>query len=1116
MVCRACGHGSEPRAKFCAECGARLEAAGVPAATARSWQPPTPGDHTPSHLAERILAGRAALQGERKAVTVLFADIQGSLTLAEQVDAEDWDTMMRQFYAILAGGVHRFEGTVNQYTGDGIMALFGAPLAHEDHAQRACHAALDLVGALREYAHTLRRERGLQLSVRIGLNSGEVVVGTIGDDLRMEYTAQGHTVGLAARMEQLCEPGRVYVTEHTAALVEGYFELEDLGAFTIKGASAPLRVYALRGSGRLRTRFDLARARGLSDFVGRGAELAALEAASAATAAGDAPIAGIVAPAGSGKSRLCLEVAERWRARGVAVIETEALAHGTAVPYLPVLTLFRRLLGIGDRDAADAVRQKIAGGLLLLDERFTPRLPVLFELLGHPDPARDTVPLDANTRLAAVVDACAVLLRARAVDRMAVLLVEDLHWLDAASDAFLRRLVAALAGTRVLPVLNFRPEYNDGWLRAEPRYRRLALQPLADADLALLLDQLLGHDPSLGDLAAQLRARAGGNPFFAEELVLTLAQSGTLAGVRGAYRLVGPVDAAAIPSSVQGVLAARIDRLPGREKEVLQTAAVIGNEFSAAVLRAITPFSAAELDAALDGLARAELIMADPGAAAGQCAFKHPLIEEVAYATQLAPRRAELHAATAAALMGERGDLSAARTALIAYHWEKGGDARQAAEWHRRAAHALAASDAREALRRLQHVLALLRTVSAAPPAVTLALEAADDLLRVGTLAGLPLAEGEQIFAEIRALAERSDQREMLPRLLGTFGEFLMLRGRSPEAHARLAEAAALAATIDDQRVHLGVALDRAQSAFWAGHLRDTLAHIDEATPYIREGSAHGTIAVGLSAEGFLLALHGLCLTLCGNPRQGMAELDKVVRVADAAESFDARSIAYQFRSIAALTAGEYPAAVSGARTAAELAARAGNPFLERMSQSALGYAYAYAGQPGEALHILEPMCADVAAVTSLGMLGWYAIGALAMARLRSDDADGALAAATQAVELAGTSEALVAECNAQLVLAEALATARGPAGRDGCAAALARAETLIVTSGAYGFRPRWHVTRAACARPLGEDDAVRSELTRALRLATEMGMDALVAEIAGMLRNTLRPDDHGLCSDDV
>src|SRR5437899_6697118 len=331
MRCPSCGHENRPSARFCEACGQPL--AGRSGGDRRSYTPP--------HLAEKMLASRGAVQGEGKQVTVLFADVKGSMELAERLDPEAWHGIMDRFFALLAEGVHRFEGTVNQFTGDGIMALFGAPIAHEDHAQRACHAALHLGAELRRYAHDLRRERGLSFSVRMGLNSGDVVVGTIGDDLRMDYTAQGHTVGLAARMEQLAGADRVYLTEHAAALVSGYFRLRDLGPVAVKGVRDPLRVYELEGLGTLRTKLDVSRARGFSRFVGREGETATLEAALARAAAGDGQVVGVVAEAGVGKSRLCYEFVQRCRARGIPVHEAHGAAHGKVVPYLLVLDFLR-------------------------------------------------------------------------------------------------------------------------------------------------------------------------------------------------------------------------------------------------------------------------------------------------------------------------------------------------------------------------------------------------------------------------------------------------------------------------------------------------------------------------------------------------------------------------------------------------------------------------------------------------------------------------------------------------------------------------------------------------------------------------------------------------------
>ena len=327
-----------------------------------------PLTYTPKHLADKILQSKSALEGERKQVTVLFADVKGSMELAEQLDPEQWHHILDRFFQILSDGVHRFEGTVNQYTGDGIMALFGAPIAHEDHAQRACYAALHLRETLRDFADDLRRSKGVNLAVRIGMNSGEVVVGRIGDDLRMDYTAQGQTVGLAQRMEQIAASDCAYLSANTAHLVEGYFQLRDLGEFNIKGASAPQRVYELQRVGALRTRLDASRARGFSKFVGRADEMATLEAALERSLHGHGQTVGVVAEAGTGKSRLCFEFVERCRARGFTVLEANAFAHGRNVPLLPMLAVFRAFFGVQTGDTELGIQEKIAGRLLLLDE----------------------------------------------------------------------------------------------------------------------------------------------------------------------------------------------------------------------------------------------------------------------------------------------------------------------------------------------------------------------------------------------------------------------------------------------------------------------------------------------------------------------------------------------------------------------------------------------------------------------------------------------------------------------------------------------------------------------------------------------------------------------------
>jgi class 3 adenylate cyclase len=343
-------------AKFCLECGHPVQEP-PPPPTARD-----PHSYTPKHLAEKILSSRAALEGERKQVTVLFADVCGSMELQEQVDPEEWLRIMDGFFAVLSDGVHRFEGTVIQFTGDGIMALFGAPIAHEDHAQRACYTALKLKEDVRRYAEEVQHAHGLGFSARLGLNSGEVVVGTIGDDLRMDYTALGHTVGLAQRMEALAEPGTTYLSNHTAMLVSGFFELDDLGEFDIKGVQDQLKVYSLLGP--YRTHLDLSLARGLTPFVGRDAEMQTLHSALDRARDSKGHVVGIVAQAGTGKSRLCYEFVQKCRDSGTRVYEAHGLAHGKGIPFLPVLQLFRHYFDITEQDTNAQARQKIADQML--------------------------------------------------------------------------------------------------------------------------------------------------------------------------------------------------------------------------------------------------------------------------------------------------------------------------------------------------------------------------------------------------------------------------------------------------------------------------------------------------------------------------------------------------------------------------------------------------------------------------------------------------------------------------------------------------------------------------------------------------------------------------------
>jgi class 3 adenylate cyclase len=724
MNCWACGFHNPDGFRFCGECGAELRGVG-----AKGSRPINPLSYTPKHLAEKILQSKSALEGERKQVTVLFADVKGSMELAEQVDPEHWHGIMDRFFTILSSGVHRFEGTINQYTGDGIMALFGAPIAHEDHAQRACHAALTLREDLRRFAQELRRESQIAFSVRIGLNSGEVVVGKIGEDLRMDYTAQGHTVGLAARMEQLAEGGTVCLTEHTAKLVAGMFDLEDLGEIRLKGVRQPTRAFALRSASRLQARIDVSRARGFSRFVGRTDEIAALEAALSRAIDGHGQVVGVVGEAGVGKSRLCLEAIERCRAQRIAVAAGRCVPHGRSVPLIPIRELLRSSLDLSNDDKPESGRRNISRHLQRLSPALAEAMPLVFELLGIADPRRPAPEIDAASRQARLVDFLRRYVQARSAKEPIVLFIDDVHWIDAESNALLAELVDALGWTRTLLLVNFRTDYRADWMNVS-YYRQLPLRPLDRDQTRELLNDLLGGDPSVGGLAELVATRTQGNPFFIEEIVRSFLDQGVLSREtdhadaaharrpasepkRPLLRLRKPVDESFIPATVQALLAARMDSLPEREKLALQVAAVIGEKFSDLVLGhvlaaeasagtpfAITPGSievgansdspplrlGSELAVSLEVLQRADFIRRDADRPGAEYAFNHPLTHGVAYNSQLLDTRTRLHAAVARALQAVYEDRLGERAELIAHHWQAAGQPYEATRWRRRAA----------------------------------------------------------------------------------------------------------------------------------------------------------------------------------------------------------------------------------------------------------------------------------------------------------------------------------------------------------------------------------------------------------------------------------------------
>jgi class 3 adenylate cyclase/tetratricopeptide (TPR) repeat protein len=701
-LCGACGAPNPPDNRFCGQCAAPLQPAAAPSV-------PAPEAYTPRHLAEKILTSKAALEGERKQVTVLFADLKGSMELLADRDPEEARTLLDPVLERMMEAVHRYEGTVNQVMGDGIMALFGAPLAHEDHAVRACYAALRMQDAVRRYSEELRRAQGVEVQIRVGLNSGDVVVRSIGSDLRMDYSAVGQTTNLAARMEQLAAPGSIRLTGDTLRLAEGFVQVSPLGPVPIKGVSEPVEVFELVGAGAARTRLEVAARRGLTRFVGRTAELEQLRDALDRASQGHGQVVAVVGEPGVGKSRLVWEVTHSHRVHGWLILEAASVSSGKATAYLPVIELLRGYFAIERGDDPRKVREKVTGKVLTLAPALAASVPALLSLLDVPVEEAAWQALDPLQRRQQTLDAVKRLLLRESEVQPLVVVFEDLHWIDGETQTVLDSLVDSLPAARLLLLVNYRPEYRHAW-GGKTYYHQLRIDPLPPERADELLEALLGSDAALGPLKRLLVERTEANPLFLEESVRALVETGSLAGERGAYRLTRPVEHLTIPATVQAILAARIDRLAPEAKQLLQAAAVIGTDVPMPLLLAIADAPEPAVRAELTHLQAAEFLYETRLFPDLEYTFKHALTHEVAYLRLLHERQRALHVRITEALERLAPEPVAEQAERLAHHALRGELWEKAVAYLRQAGlRAMARAAHREALAHLEQALEALR-----------------------------------------------------------------------------------------------------------------------------------------------------------------------------------------------------------------------------------------------------------------------------------------------------------------------------------------------------------------------------------------------------------------------
>jgi class 3 adenylate cyclase/tetratricopeptide (TPR) repeat protein len=927
--------------------------ASVLASALESQQKEPPISYTPQHLTEKILTSRSALEGERKQVTVLFADIKDSTELIKDLDPEAAQQLLDPAIHIMMEAVHRFEGTVNQVLGDGIMSIFGAPLAHEDHALRACYAALAMQTAMQPYADEVLRSHGIAMRIRVGLNSGEVVVRTIGNDLHMDYSAVGQTTNLASRMEQLAAPGSITLTGATLRLVEGLVRVNARGAVPIKGMTEPVEVYELTGASTIRRRLQAAVARGLTKFVGRDTEIESLNQALEQSGKGHGQVVAAVGEAGVGKSRLVYEFVHSHRTQGWLVLESASVSYGKATPYFPVVDLLKRYVHVEDGDDSRTTRAKVTGHILTLDESLQETIPPLLSLLDALPEDSPFLQLDPPQRRQRTLDGLKhILLRESQVQPL-LLVFEDLHWIDSEAQALLDILVESLPTSQLLLLVNYRPEYQHGW-GSKTFYTQLRLDPLQPESADEFLQALLGGDPSLEPLKKLLIERTEGNPFFLEESVRTLVETQVLAGEQGAYCLAQELSTIQVPPTVQAVLAARIDRLPQDEKRLLQTAAVIGTEAPFTLLQAIAELSEEALYRGLTHLQAAEFLYETSLFPERVYTFKHALTHEVAYGSLLQERRRILHARIVEALEALAGHQLDEQGERLAHHAFRGEVWDKALMYFRQAGKkALGSSAYKEAVPCFEQALDAIEHLQASREAQEQAIDLRFDLRN----ALHPLGEAERILVTLREaeiIAEALDDQLRLGRVSAYMSPYLSMIGDDERAATSAQRALGIATTFGDFALRVMANYYLGGVYHHRGDYRRAIDCLSWNVTHLEGERSRERFGLSVLPAVFCRTYLVRSFVELGAFAEGIARGEEGLRIAEAADHPFSLMHAHLGIGFLYLRRGELPRAILRLEQSLELCQVGNILFWLPCVTSSLSTAYAFSGRVTEALPLLE------------------------------------------------------------------------------------------------------------------------------------------------------------------
>jgi class 3 adenylate cyclase/tetratricopeptide (TPR) repeat protein len=1116
-LCPACQTANPPTNKFCSECGQRLSAATAsapapaapaPVAPPSAETPPdfarvasehahfaSPESYTPKHLAEKILTTKGAMEGERKSVTVMFSDVSGFTAMSEKLDPEDVHGIMDRVFEVILNAVHRYEGTINQFLGDGVMALFGAPIAHEDHVHRALSAALAIQQELLPLAVDVRRMHGVEFSMRMGINTGLVVVGAIGKDLRMDYTAVGDTTNLAARFLGLAKPGQIVVSRRTQHLRDGFFVFEDLGEFQVKGKSEPVRAYALVSEIHGRTRLEVSRERGLTPLVGRDHELAVLAGIHRRAVSGEGAIALLVGEPGVGKSRLLYEFFQRLDEDGALELETTCVSYGRSMAYRPILELLRRYLGLSEGVTAQEVRSRVTDQLQFLGMEGEEPVILLAHFLGFSAPQEFLDRLSGPQLKERTLELLRDVFLCASVAAPLTLIVENMHWVDAASEEFLAHLVRSLPGQRVLLVFTTRPGYAAPWL-VPPLAETITIERLEAGDVRGMVRTLLGAEEISEQLSAILAEKSEGNPLYVEEIIRQLRETSGIVVENGVARLSRPD--VTVPATIHDIIAARIDRLAEAHKHTLQGASVVGRRFGVSLLsRVLEVVSADPVAERLRELHGLDFVF--PGAEDPELmySFKHALTQDVVYAGLLERRRRQHHAAAARGLE----DLYAGRVddvvELIAYHYGRGQVWDKAVTYLRRAAAKARGKWAlREALVSLEEALEALRRL---PETLETQQQGIDVRLELrGSL--YPLGEFERMATYLReaeAMAGAISDEGRLGLVCIHAAEYNRQTGRFAEARTLAEKALAMGDKLQDVPLqsYAGQYFGLACHALGDYRRASELLRVVTQSPK-PEGwtGAFGMISNWDAHQAISLSWRARCLAELGEFDEGVAAGRRAVALAEGLDIPYSRAAACIGLGYVYLVKGDVDAAGPVLERACSIAREANLTLYRPQATRLLGAVYLLTGSIDEGAALVRAAAEEVESKRLL-MQHASVLALFGEASLAAGQIDAAANAAQRALTLARDREQRGDAAGALHVLGEA--AARGPLDID-------KAEhyyrAAIALAGELQMRPllgRSHLGMGRFYLRAGDHDSAEDHLLTATRLFVSMDMPLWLRQTA-------------------